>query len=279
MSIICESKIAILLATYNGAKYIEEQLESLESQLFKDFEVYVHEDFSTDATLDIIKNFAKRSSMQIHILEDVEKRGAMKSFFWLLEQVEASYYMFCDQDDVWLPFKVSESFDKIRELETLNPGKPVMVHTDLRIVDRDLQTIHSSFWGYAGFNVDLQRKFGYACTNNVFTGCTMIINAECRSKSLPYHPKSPMHDWWIGLIATKYGAVDNIKKATILYRQHGSNVESVGEEGSFKFSFGKIFRLMDKYGKNREMLKSLGFGDFKALYYKILYTLHRIKSR
>lgn len=276
MSVKCKNSIAILLATYNGETYIAEQLDSLFKQTEQDFEIFIHDDGSKDTTLEMIESFIKKYPERITLLEDVgDGRGAMGSFMWLLDRVEADYYMFCDQDDVWLPSKIQVSMDKMREIESRVPDKAVMIHTDLRIVDSDLNTMYESFWAYAGYHVDLMRKFEYAAVNNVFTGCTMLINRRARDLSLPYHPKAPMHDWWIGLVVAKRGVVDNVKQATVLYRQHGGNVESVGNKGDFKFKFMKLFGFMNKYNRNKEMLRSLGFGYWQAFRYKVAYTLHR----
>ena len=276
MTVTCKNKTAVLLATYNGGRYLSEQLDSLLRQSDDDFEIFVHDDGSVDDTLEILRDYQVRNPEKISILVDeVRGRGAKNSFLWLLEHVDARYYMFCDQDDCWLDFKIRRTMDKMRVIETENPDKPVMIHTDLTIVDANLKTLYPSFWDYAGYHVDLMRKFGYAATNNVFTGCTMLINRKARDLSLPAHPDVPMHDWWIGLVVAKQGVVDNVKESTILYRQHGGNVESVGRKGDFRFKFMKVFGFMDKYNRNKKMLKSLGFGYLTALRYKILYTLHR----
>lgn len=272
----CSRPIAILLATYNGEKFISNQLDSLFTQSCQDFIIYIHDDGSTDFTLSIVQAYCEKYPERIVILPDSTiHRGAKDSFLWLLESVEAQYYMFCDQDDIWLNDKVESSLKKIKSLEKENPDKAVMVHTDLKVVDEFLEEMYPSFWSYAGYNVDLHKRFGYAATNNVFTGCTMILNKNSRDFSLPPHPEAPMHDWWIGLVTAKNGVIGNIKKTTVLYRQHGNNVESIGNNGHFNIRLGKFFHFMDKYSEHRSMLNSLGFSFLQAVKFKILYTMHR----
>lgn len=270
-------KIVILLATYNGEKYLKEQLESLLNQSYNDFTVIIRDDGSTDSTFAIIEKYRDRYPDRFLVINDaVQHRGARDSFMYLLECVDADYYFFCDQDDVWLPNKVEISLHKMKKMEAAYPGLPVMVHTDLRIVDENLSPLYDSLWRWAGFDVDLNKKFNYSVMGNVFTGCTMIINSAARQKSLPIHPKSAMHDEWIGLIVAKYGKVDNIKEQTILYRQHGKNVCSIGLQKDFskqKFSFKLLYQW---YYDNLELLNYLGYGGvFKAIYYKSLYLVKR----
>lgn len=271
------AEIAILLATYNGEKYISEQLDSLLKQSYSNFMIVIRDDGSNDSTLKIINEYIKRYPNKISLLhDDCPHRGAKNGFLHLLEKVNANYYMFCDQDDVWLPDKVELSILKLKELESIHPGKAVMVHTDLAIVNKNLEPIYNSLWDWAGFNVDLNRKFNYAVMGNVFTGCTMIFNSIAKSIIFPVHPKSSMHDEWIGLVIAKYGIIDNIKKQTILYRQHGKNVCSTGEKKDFskqRFSFKILYQW---YYDNIELLTFLNYGSvFKAIFYKILYLIKR----
>ena len=125
MKVVNNKLVAILLATYNGEKFLVEQLDSLMSQSFKDFNVYVHDDGSTDSTCQILDQFCSRYD-NIFLLDDPQNnRGAKGSFEWLLENVESNYYMFCDQDDFWLKDKVTNTLTKLREIEIGN--KPAVL--------------------------------------------------------------------------------------------------------------------------------------------------------
>ena len=111
-------KIAVLLATYNGGKYIWEQLESLFQQSCKQFHLYVRDDGSSDDTMKIVEQFHEMFPDRVTILKDSQKhRGAAKSFMYLLENVDSEYYMFCDQDDIWLPEKIEKTFARMKEIE------------------------------------------------------------------------------------------------------------------------------------------------------------------
>jgi hypothetical protein len=158
------------------------------------------------------------------ILHDsVTSRRAMGSFFWMLENIDATYYMFCDHDDIWLPQKVELSLAKIREIERDN--RPALVCCDLVVTDSNLNTISPSLWSYMKLRPELLTKLKYAISCNLFTGCTMIINRAARDISLPISPRAVMHDSWIGLrVLTAGGDVAWIPTPLILYRQHTDNL-------------------------------------------------------
>lgn len=272
----CKKPIAVLLATYNGSAYLAEQLNSLRLQDFREFEIFVHDDGSTDSTPDILREFQECFEGRLHILDpSVKGLGAKRNFLWLMEEVDAAYYMFCDQDDIWLPAKVGKSFAKLKEMENRWPHSPLLVQTDLTVVDGNQNVIAQSFWQYSGHEPDLMKRFGFCAVSNVFTGCTMMFNRAARDRSLPAHPEAPMHDWWVALITTKYGYADNIKEQLILYRQHGNNTLSAGGGDHIERSMDKLIHLMDKYRENRAMLKSLNYGYIKGFFFKFIYTIRR----
>lgn len=272
-----KNKIAILLATYNGEKFIQEQLDSLFSQTFQDFKIFVRDDGSTDNTIRIIQESVQKYPNRIMIMHDeTPHRGAKDSFLWLLEHVNAKYYMFCDQDDVWLPFKIEHTLSRMEAVETKNPQKAIMIHTDLRIVDANLNVIKPSFWNWGKFNVDLNKRFNFAALGNVFTGCTMMINNKVKDFVFPVNTLVKLHDEWIGLAVTKYGKVENLKEQTILYRQHGNNVCSAGEEKEFNLKRYTNFSFNEWYSNRRPILDSVDYGPkAKAFVFKTIYSLIR----
>ena len=145
------NKIYILLSTYNGEKYLKEQLDSLFSQSYKDFKLIVRDDGSNDKTLDILKKY------DIELLPSFGNLGVKKSFEKLLkyasENNEAKYFMFCDQDDVWKSDKIEKTLKKMQELENLyGNNMPLLIHTDLEVVNENLKTINHSMWQYEKIN-------------------------------------------------------------------------------------------------------------------------------
>lgn len=274
-------KLAILLATYNSSRYLAEQLDSLENQIYRDFTLYIRDDGSTDSTLQILRDYQARYGNIVVLHDPKRARRAMGSFIWLLDKVDADYYMFCDHDDVWLPQKVERSLAKIREIEEAD--RPALVCTDLIVTDSDLKTISPSLWSYMKLRPELLTKPRYAISCNLFTGCTMIINRAARDISLPVSPRAVMHDSWIGLrVIAAGGAVGWISEPQILYRQHGANVFGAQQAGgTLKYYLHKaksIGSVADSYSRNFLMAKDALNGKLsivKFLFFRILYLLKR----
>ena len=277
--------IAVLLATYNGGKYIREQLNSLFQQSCDQFHLYVRDDGSSDDTMKIVEEFRQKYSNRITILEDSQKhRGAAKSFMYLLENVDSEYYMFCDQDDIWLPEKIEKTFARMKEVETADAGKaaghrtaaknvPVLVATDLRVVDEHLSPIKESF--NEDLKIDVFRKHPeLICVRHVVTGCTMMFNRAAKSASLPMSSRATMHDEWVALcVHFKDGIISILDDATILYRQHTSN--TLGAEQARKGFFARaIARAGQKqfFQVAKLLHKDFGLSYLKFLMYKILYS-------
>lgn len=276
-------QIAILLATYNGAKYIREQLDSLFQQSCGDFHLYIRDDGSKDDTLKIVEEYRQKYSNRVTVLEDSQKhKGAAKSFMTLLQEVDSDYYMFCDQDDIWLPTKVEKTFARMQEIEgaAQNAGTanavgnaPVLVATDLKVVDENLQPLKNSF--NADLKIDVFRKHPeLICVRHVVTGCTMMFNRAAKEASLPMSPRATMHDEWVALsVHFKGGIISILDEATILYRQHTSN--TLGAEQASK---GFFARALARAGQKqffqvaKLLHKDFGLPYLKFLMYKILYS-------
>ena len=236
------NKIIILLSTYNGEKYLKEQLDSLFSQTYKNFEIIVRDDGSSDKTLEKLKFY------DIKLLSSDVNLGIKKSFETLLkyayENSDAEYFMFCDQDDVWNNDKIEKTLEEMKRLEKLYGNNiPLLVHTDLEVVDENLKIISSSMWKYE-YILPQYNTFNRLLIQNTITGCTMMINRELAKKSLDIPEEAIMHDWWIGLIASCFGKISYLEESTIKYRQHGKN--TIGTEGKKNKIIRKALGLLNK---------------------------------
>lgn len=228
--------IAICMATYNGRKYIDEQLLSILRQSYQDWVLYIHDDNSTDDTLDIIKSYVSRYPDKIILFDDNRKTGgASQNFSYLLKKVgkHHPYTMFCDQDDVWLDDKIEVTLHTMIYQERLNPGIPLLVHTDLTVVNESLETISPSMFDYQKLSAKNAEDINILVLENVITGCTVMMNRTL-SNLVNYIPEEAvMHDWWIGLMClNKKGKIIFLNRATLLYRQHAQNTV-----GSKKINF------------------------------------------
>ena len=235
------NKISILLSTYNGEKYLKEQLNSIWSQSFNDFKVFVRDDGSTDNTVTILKKYEKMYPNKIDILED--NRGNLRSsrsFMKLLENSDNEYIMFADQDDVWNTDKIEKSYRKMQELESIyGRDMPLLVHSNLTVVDEKLDIIAPSFWKYQNINPNKQKLSDFLVDNNV-TGCTMMINRALAEKVKTIAMEAIMHDWWIAMVASVFGKIAYINEPLMLYRQHGKNDTGAKQYG-LRYFIKKFF--------------------------------------
>ena len=220
--------IDILLSTYNGGCFLREQLDSLLAQSYTDWRLYVRDDGSVDGTLERIREYCEQYPGKIQEYRDeLGNIGSMRSFEELLKHcASGEYVMFCDQDDVWLPEKIAVFHQAIKRLEAeYGTDVPLLVHGDMRVVDQSLGLIHESFWKYANLRPDLlDENVHFLGICNDITGCSCMFNQAARRVSLPFNPRSYMHDAWIGVsVMARGGKIGPIYEPTMLYRQHGNN--------------------------------------------------------
>lgn len=217
--------IAILLATYNSEKYLSAQVDSILSQTYTDWHIYVHDDGSTDSTIEIIRGYISRYPDKISFVKDTRTSlRACGSFLCMQDEVRADYYMFCDHDDVWLPDKIELSFARMVSLERQHSGQPIVVHTDMKVVDEQLNIVCESFWKYMRLLPDhcsLAELAVCHCVN----GCTIMFNAEANRLALKNKDYALMHDILLSeSVAAAGGIISPVEEPTVLYRQHGDNV-------------------------------------------------------
>ena len=222
---MADNTIAILMATYNGEKYLREQIDSILSQTYRDWHLFIHDDGSEDGTIVILKEYKDKHPTRITIMDYPLQGGACRNFLGMLERVEADYYMFCDQDDVWLPKKIEMSLRAMYEMEKEYKGIPIIVNTDLMVVDNNLGMIAHSFWEYEGIYPEFIRGYYDNAAVNSVTGCTMLFNSKVKELMPNPSKNTLMHDTWLTLSTyANYGKVVYLQERTVNYRQHGSNV-------------------------------------------------------
>ena len=213
-------KVDILVATYNGEKYIKEQIESLLCQTYQDFRIIISDDCSKDNTRSILKEYEQNEKITVYYQE--ENLGYVKNFEFLLNKVESPLYMLCDQDDVWKKEKVEKSIEKL-ENENLD-----LVFGDLEVVDENLNVVRTSYNDYMHLTRKIEKyinSYKLQYLYNCMTGCTILSKKEMLDKILPLpkNSKYMIHDYWIGLITSLNGKVGYLKEPYIMYRQHGNN--------------------------------------------------------
>ena len=276
-------RIAILLATYNGEKYLREQLLSLYNQTYTDWTLYIADDGSTDGTTGIIREFSKQYD-NIVFHQNSEGKGALRNFMDLLAGAEADYYMFCDQDDVWLPHKVETTLHKMQETEADHKNRPVLTCSDLRVVDKNLQTIAPSYWQMSRRLPNLlATNFKYLGVCSLATGCTIMINTAAKHIAFPYPPCAFMHDAWLVMKTMKAGgAFGIIHEPLMLYRQHESNTLGAGDKKNSCLNYKlRNFNVLLQQNKIMYALaRYFGYGSWlKFIFYKVMYKWELHKAR
>lgn len=259
-------KIAILMATYNGEKYICQQIDSILSQTCTDWELYIHDDGSTDNTIAVVESYVEKYPDKIHLIDGKSTGGAKYNFFYMFGQVEAPYYMTCDQDDVWMEKKIELTYDKMLAIED-KADVPCLVYTELRVVDSELNTIADTMSEYQSLDCH-KRTINQFILQNSVTGCTMMVNMALRDKMLHITDidNTIMHDWWAALVAAQFGKTAFIDEPTILYRQHGDN--SLGALGINKLSY-----IVRRVWQKKQIQESMRLGRLQAREFAKTYNL------
>lgn len=256
-------RVEVLLATYNGARYIGELFESLLAQVGEDFCIVVSDDGSTDGTLEILQRYADQHPDLITILPVARTRmGASANFARLIDAARANYLFFCDQDDVWHPDKIAASLALMEEMENQHGrALPILVHTELTVVDDVLNEIGPSFMAYSGID-PLRNNFAALLLGNVVTGCTSLANRALYELARPIPPEALMFDHWIAQVAAGMGRIAYLDRATVRYRQHNANVIGARRHGTLSFLrrvnrtlFSKdVLRVLSRYTQHAEVL-------------------------
>ncbi len=252
-------KINVLLSSYNGEKYIREQIESILGQTYGDVTLYVRDDGSTDGTIDILREYEGQGRL---ILEQGTNVGFIDSFLWLVENCGgADYYAFSDQDDVWLPNKLAMAVEKLQEAEARYDSQgrtgelcevPLLYFSNYDFYDEELNFIEHA----ASEDEERHPSFRNSLVDCLPLGFNQVFNNAARSEVAQRIPKHCCgHDWWMYTVTQGLGHVIYDKRVTVKYRRTGNNVSA----GGLKFIEFQIWRIKKfivngYFGNIRKML-------------------------
>ena len=234
---------AILLATYNGGKYLKEQLNSIFSQRYSNFDLIIHDDGSDDNTIKIIDEYMQKYN-NIIIMNSPFFHDAKRSFIELLtfsSEKNYEYFAYCDQDDVWKSDKLEK---QISILKNNNCNRPFVVFSDMEVVNEKLTTISKSFVSYNKLHPS-RLTWKELLFNNPGAGCSMAFNNKLANKivSIKQIENITMHDHWTLLVASIYGDIFYCEDKLILYRQHESNCVGAQDKSLINLLKTKLFNL------------------------------------
>lgn len=256
-----KQSVCVVMSTYNGEKYLGEQMESILRQEGCEVTVFVRDDGSSDETVSILQSYREQG---VQFLSG-ENCGAKKSFLLALREApEAEFYAFADQDDVWDSDKLSVAVGEIQKAQRNNPGKCVLYSCRTCLVDENLREIHVSKKDKASAKTSLQvRPFLRGQTRNS-AGCTMVFNRVLRDLVCRYMPTVySMHDAWVRQVCLAVGGIflyDPVPH--ILYRQHGAN--AVGGKRGIGASLLRRLSFYKRMGRcyYTKMLQEI-YGQYK----------------
>lgn len=237
-------KVVVLLSTYNGEKYIDEQIESILQQSYSDVKIYIRDDGSKDNTKSVLKKYERKSNIVINYGENI---GFFASFLWLLNNCEeADYYAFSDQDDYWFPEKIEVAVDAIKCYTDI----PVVYCCNMNFADAEMKNL-----------IKQNRKYPYSIERTVVNGeCgygfTQVMNSKTRElmlgKKAPTYVKSIGHDAWVHMLCLSCGRVIYDEQVHANMRRHGNNTSMQEYYGGTKWKH-QLWRinqfLIHGYGK------------------------------
>ena len=275
--------VAVLMSTYNGEKYLEEQLDSLLNQTFENWKLYVRDDGSTDGTQQIIEKYALTDDRILWQKDEQGNLGPASSFLTLLTAVDSDYYMFCDQDDVWLPNKMASALEKIKKEEQKKPNRPFLVIADAKVTDENLRVLNASFWKYNRFPPKLLAKNrNYINVFNAAPGCTMLFNKNLKNDLPAHHDQVLMHDWYLMIFALKNNSLIIDHSATMLYRQHDFNAVGAAKVNLLSKLSTAIFSAALRNKKEKDVFlfvrKYTGISKIRFYWLKLKFNIFRYIS-
>jgi len=221
-------KISVCMATYNGARFIDEQISSILTQLNPADELIISDDGSTDDTLYKIMAW---NDPRIVLLTNSGRRGPVGNFGNALRHAGGEIIFLADQDDIWLEDKVRAQLDALVEYD--------LVLSDARVVDEEERLLFPSFFKMNRSGPGFIRNW----VNNSFMGCCMAFNRKILDYVLPFPDNIAMHDSWIGLNATLIGRCCFLDKPLLLYRRHGRNTMASFKKNHLPVSYQIRYRI------------------------------------
>jgi glycosyltransferase involved in cell wall biosynthesis len=272
--------IDILLSTYNGQLYLAQQLDSILSQTCTDYTLWIRDDGSSDSTVAIVEDYCRNHPGKIRRYKDKKGNiGASASFNELIGISSADYVMLCDQDDVWFNDKIEITLRAMKELEREHFNAPLLVFTDMEVVDSNLNTINDSFIRSQKLDPEALHNPWKSIALSVAAGCVMMFNAK--AKSIVYQIPTGLglcHDQWIACNLSRFGFCSYVDRPTSHYRLHSHNVVGIKKIslGYWASKIPNLFGYIKIYWRLIQRLK-FHVNVPAVIYYKLYYIITRSK--
>jgi len=266
--------VSIAMATYNGEKFLKEQLDSILNQTYKNLELIICDDCSTDNTINIIKDFQKKDR-RIKLYQNKQQLGVLKNFEKAISLCSGEYIAISDQDDIWVANKIEIMLSEIEE--------NILIYHDDLLIDRSGNLIHNSFFESNEIFINKEHKTKALIFDNWISGHASMFSSLLKKDILPIPCEMEHYDMWIAIVASKVGKIKYLNKQLVLWRQHGTNTS--GSKIATRGLWQKIFRPIDdstfiqwnkhrikrlKFLKNQKLFRDLDkFLDEAINYYTL----------
>lgn len=244
-----EITVSIVMATYNGEKFLRPQIESILNQSYSNFELIVVDDTSTDQTLTILQEYADHDS-RIRIFPAEKNMGLVANFERGLKLAKGEFVALSDQDDIFRNDKIELLVKKLKATPHCD-----LVISDLSLIDSEGNELHGSFWQNQRLNPTAGKPFRRLIYSNFATGCAMMFRCSLLDIALPFPDGILVHDWWIAVVAAtkKAGGMCLLDEKLTAYRQHGGNV--IGAQQVYVRSF-PTFKKIKKFFTSPRQINS-----------------------
>lgn len=262
------SEIDLLLATYNGERFLKSLVASLFAQSYPN-KILIRDDASTDLTNNIISSYADKCCL---LNDNRGNIGIINNFNALASVSRSSYLAFVDQDDVWESDKLAVQMDLMLRMEKrYGQTMPILVHSDLAVCDAQMRVTAPSLWRYQRLN-PMVRDFSRLLVQNNVTGCSVVINRALKERAFPVPQDAVVHDWWLALVASAVGRIGYVSRPLVRYRQHAGNqfgavqsdlfgvfkrFRSVNPQASLQAARRQALAFFDRYSGQRDMSNAL----------------------
>lgn len=279
------------MATYNGEKYIQAQLDSILNQSYNNIAIYISDDASTDRTFEILKQYQEQSPHKIFLTQNDINIGFLKNFEKLLQKVDLPYIALSDQDDIWEQNKLELLMEVLEENEV--EGSTLLIYSDLKMISKE-KVLERSFFQFRKLSYPESNSFSRLMSHSGVMGNTILMNKKVIDLALPFPDALKYHDYWLPLISKIYGETIVCNKALVNYRIHENNISNSTQTLIKKrqqymplsnHHKDKVLEyLLDKHpldGQKRKVLKAFlsylqnSEGWYQQIYYIVKYNIVR----
>ena len=230
--------ISIAMATYNGSKYMKEQLDSIYAQTYKNFEVIVVDDLSTDETVQILEQYKRKYGLTYFVND--KNMGVVKNFEKAISLCKGEYIALVDQDDIWFPEKIEVLHENIGDYSLIYSNAGI-VNGKSEIQNKTTEEIYP----LCGLDSSTEDIYNYIVLNSFILGCSTMFKRELLTDLIPIYESNRNHDWWLTVCAHNRNGIKYIDEVLFYYRHHENNYSRQGKQTSF------IQKIFDFYSEER----------------------------